>query len=539
MLIITSSNCSVEPMRRIVNISLFWILLISLEASNVACADNHPVRSNDDVLEVGHSPKTVVSISSGTVMRQRIPTALFGFNVHHYYFQQDFWQEKSQSVNPDITDALKAFPGALYRYPGGLIANRFWWDQAVGPVAERLPQKAVQWAPPAKVLFGVDEYLKFVKSVGGRPWYVLNLVGWDAVALTRQRPSEEVARSNASLAAHIKQHSEKSDIPRYYQLGNELDRADYQWSAEMYIERAKDTISAILAVDPDARFVAFLREFDWKYKGDITRGVSRYQDYIRDVMNGLPMVNDFSLHFYYQPRGSVKETQQIQWRLRQFSRAITAARETRQGMEPNVWITEHARAIDFGAVKATDAKFYTSNLAGALRTGDFMIALAQMPEVKGACWHGLNAMPWQLFDTSNDLRPNPVYWGLRVLRVMDLPVVLATHTDSPDNSGNAGGYDVRSVAFTNDARSRLGLWIVNRAPHTIRVEVNYEPWQSHAVKIHRYYIAGKEGIDPDERGLAPTVELKPDVEKRRFDGSGTITLSVPPASLSSFVLEKD
>ena len=55
---------------------------------------------------------------------------------------------------------------------------------------------------------------------------------------------------------------EATGQPRYYELGNELDRSEYQWSHEKYIERARGTIEAIGEVDQDARFVAFLREFD-------------------------------------------------------------------------------------------------------------------------------------------------------------------------------------------------------------------------------------------------------------------------------------
>ena len=90
------------------------------------------------------------------------------------------------------------------------------------------------------------------------------------------------------------------DSPRNYQLGNELDRAEYQWPVEKYVERSQLTMNAISEVDPDARFVAFLRDFDWTYKGtQRLRGKSKFTDLIPEVLQGLPAVNDFSLHFYY------------------------------------------------------------------------------------------------------------------------------------------------------------------------------------------------------------------------------------------------
>lgn len=496
--------------------------------------------ANKNVLEVAPATRAVVTVNADSVIREKLPSTLFGFNINHYHFQKDFWQKKQQRVNDKIIKALKPFHGALYRYPGGLIANRFWWKQAIGPSSKRKAQKAVKSQSAYQVLFGVDEYLDFVRSVGGHQWYVLNLVGWDTSAMIKELPGQYIAESNAELATYLKQHDGNNGSPRYYQLGNELDRADYEWTHEKYIERAKSTMEAIRSVDPEARFVAFLRDYDRKYKGGVMQGsVSRYQKFIKDVLEGLPEIDDFSMHFYYDESEASKKYKRISWRLRQFRRAIDVAGSVRKGKELNVWITEHARGIDVSAGQANKSKDLTSNLAATLSTADFLIALAQFPEVKGACWHGLNAGPWQLFDATiryKDLRPRPIYWGLRVLRTMDLPVVLATHTSSPNHSGYAGGYDIRSVAFTDEVGEKLGLWMVNRASRSTEVEIRYAPWQKQAVNIQHYYVAGKEGGDPSDPYLSPEVQLNPTGLKSWVSESGSLTVKLPPASISSIVI---
>jgi alpha-L-arabinofuranosidase len=496
--------------------SVLLLLLLPLLIAENAVAGCSAANARLDSLEIRAASRTIIEACSDDVVREKLPATLFGFNVHHHHFENDIWDKQTSTVPTSVISDLREFPGALYRYPGGLAANNYAWQYTIGPVAKRKPQKSVKWAEPASVLFGVDEYLSFVESVGGQPWFVLNLAGWDATELFPELSSDAVAANNADLAKHVLAQLGKT-TPRYYQLGNELDRADYQWPTEKYVARASATIEAMSAVDPDARFVAFLREFDWTYKGpEKARGVSRFEDFIKDVLTGLPTVNDFSMHFYYDAPNAQKMYQRIPWRLQQFKRAIEVARDVRKGETPNVWITEHARGIDFGGIKARDARPFTSNLAAAVSTADFLIALAQIPEVQGASWHGLNALPWQLFDPENNLQPNPVYWALRVLKASEAPQVLATYTRSSNLSSYQGGYDTRAVVLSDPDSSNISVWVVNRATTHMQVELNLADWAGKQVGIKHRYISGPEGEDPDKPGLTPTVELEPKTQAGQF-----------------------
>ena len=180
-----------------------------------------------------------------------------------------------------------------------------------------------------------------------------------------------------------------------------------------------------------------------------------------------------------------------------------------------------------------------SNLSAMLSTADFLIALAQVPEVRGAAWHALNGNPWQLFDASiryNDLRPRPVYWGLRTLRALNLPVVLATVTTSPNVSGYAGGYDVRTVGFASEDQSQLGLWAVNRAAKATEVELNAATWKNRSVEVRHFHVSGEPGVDPDDPDVEIEMELSPAVTSASFSATGTLKLRLPPSSVSSFLI---
>lgn len=493
-----------------------------------------------DLLEVRPALVAAASIDTARRIRQQLPDTLFGFNVQHFNFENDLWINEQSRTDPRVIEALKYFPGALYRYPGGLVANRFWWQEAVGPRTARQPQKIVLSDTPRSVMFGPEEYLEFVRSVNGQPFYVLNLVGWDEQQVFRELPAKLIQSSNTELATLLRKRMEATGQRRYYELGNELDRSEYEWSHEKYIERAKGTIEAVREVDEDARFVAFLREFDWRYRGDERKGeVSRYQTFITDVLAALPSVRAFSMHFYYDQPGDPRQATQLPWRLKQFRRAIEVAQSTRGGQVPEVWITEHARGVNQQVGKPMQQAALTSNLSATLSTADFLIALSQMPEVRGAAWHALNGSAWQLFDASiryNDLRPRPVYWGLRVLRALELPVVLATVTTSPHVSGYAGGYDVRTVGFASEDESQLGLWAVNRAAKAIDLELNAATWKNRSIELRHFYVSGEPGVDPDVADVKIEMELSPAVTSAAFSETGALKLRLPPSSVSSFLI---
>ncbi len=155
-------------------------------------------------------------------------------------------------------------------------------------------------------------------------------------------------------------------------------------------------------------------------------------------------------------------------------------------------------------------------------------------------WHGLNAGPWQLFDATvryKDLRPRPIYYGLRALHEMGLPMVLNTHTASTNVSGNDSGYDVRAVAFRDKAGEQLGLWLVNHSSKTQTAKVRYLPLASKTVAINRYYIAGQEGKDADDLNIEYHDKVSTDEISASFSKDGYVEILIPPSSVSTYVMQ--
>jgi hypothetical protein len=353
-----------------------------------------------------------------------------GFNIRQDKFETDFW---TTEVTPSVVTYLSELSGFTYRYPGGLVANDFIWNDPHG--------------------FGVDEYRTFLTQVGGSLLYVLNL--------------QDTPANNKLLATSLKTYTGT----RYYQLGNELDRNVYEWSHTQYINTCQSHITAILETDPDAKFIAFLRQYDWTYQNG---EVSEFREFINDVLTGLPMINDYSLHAYVD--GALAEgesTNPIRNAIDQIEKAISKSNTIRPC---NVWITEYSKRIPWDQDNQTGYQ-NTSNITGVISVADLLIDLVKIPEIKTCLWHALNGNSRQVFDADmnfNDLRPRPIYWMLRVL----------------NTTGNVYRTEVCNTGFDYDKDLNFvavgsSLWVVNRRPYPIRVKLVNE-----YTNVIHYFIKG-------------------------------------------------
>ncbi|BFM05562.1 hypothetical protein [Halioxenophilus aromaticivorans] len=503
--------------------------LAVLAASQFSQAEIKPIGG----INVKPADAITIKVKPNSVLREQFPETFFGFNINFKSFQDQLWDGTQHQVYPKVLRDLSQFKPAVYRYPGGLVGNSFSWDDAIGALSSRRLQDTIFKSPPKKAYFGVDEYLRFLDEVGGEFLYVLNIVNTNPLKPLDEAPIEDVAAKNKALAEYLVK--KMGSQPRYYQLGNELDRSKYEWAPEKYAARAKAVADAIRSVDKDAHFIAFMRDFTWTYKKDKSRGVSSPDSYLKSAMNDLPGIDIYSVHHYYNGKREDHRSRAISFWMRHLEQSIKSYQQLR-GNDPEVWITEHARQMSSAKPTKDLTVQYTSNLGGALATADYLITLAQVPQVKSTVWHALNAGPWQMFDATvkhKDLRPRPIYYGFRTLQQMDLPMVLDTRTASTNVSGNQNGYDVRAVGFTDANMQTLGLWAVNHSSQPQTVTVQFNPLKSQAVNIDRWFISGPKGISPDDLSLELSEGMQTSSGKGSFAADGTITLELPPTSVST------
>jgi len=175
-----------------------------------------------------------------------------------------------------------------------------------------------------------------------------------------------------------------------------------------------------------------------------------------------------------------------------------------------------------------------------MSSADYLSMLVQIPEVAGAFWHGLNAGPWRLFDANvdkNDLSPRPIFTGLNLLRDASGSQAYATTISSRNDSGYHGGYDIRAATF-GDASGELSMWVVNRNTRKTTVEIEIPAWAGRDANITHKFMAGREGVSPDDPSNTLDIEQEGTIIKGKFSNTGRLTLDLPPASISTYQFTK-
>jgi len=75
---------------------------------------------------------------------------------------------------PDLFKAVADLQPASIRWPGGSFANRYIWQNGIGPRDKRLPHPIDQWGDRDTYQFGTDEFIQFCEKVKAEPILVIN-----------------------------------------------------------------------------------------------------------------------------------------------------------------------------------------------------------------------------------------------------------------------------------------------------------------------------------------------------------------------------
>jgi alpha-N-arabinofuranosidase len=75
---------------------------------------------------------------------------------------------------PDLLKAVADLQPASIRWPGGSFANKYIWQNGIGPRDKRLPHPVEQWSDRDTYQFGTDEFIQLCEKLGAEPILVLN-----------------------------------------------------------------------------------------------------------------------------------------------------------------------------------------------------------------------------------------------------------------------------------------------------------------------------------------------------------------------------
>jgi alpha-L-arabinofuranosidase len=387
-----------------------------------------------------------------------VQPSFFGFNVEWITFQASAL-DSSGAVRAPLVEALKVFRGAHYRYPGGTASNHFDWRRAFGPLGER-PLQDTPWSSGRRMQFGIAEYLDFVRSVGGRPWYVLNVTPAACRSDNASRTDclESVKDSARDLAAEFQRmqgglgaagkSTEGCEVGgpcpiAVWEIGNETDHGKAAISSERYIELSRAAISGIRAVQQDSYIVAHTATSPW----DAGRR-RESAEFNSRVISSLSARNiGFSYHLYYDGISTAS--------------AISFLDLGDPGRQLNdKWVTEHAKwPKEDPYTHRFSVEAGPTNFGAALSNADFMLKLSRRPNVKGAMAHALDGIgPWPMFQVKRDgsgIVTTPVFDVLALLRKNMVGEVISTRTISGRVPGEVQAYRDKST-------QRISVVVVHR-----------------------------------------------------------------------------
>lgn len=295
-----------------------------------------------------------IYIDSSHIVRELEPT-FFGFSLDLIAFQKDFWDKEHQRVMPELIDWLRAFPFAVYRFPGGALSNSFNWEKSIGPLSQRSPQKLVTWQKAFPIQFGFDEYMEFVRAVNGNAWITLNIYG----NLENEVNPFELSLTSRRWVEYAKHKYPMQPVLRW-ELGNELYQAQNStensqsplefikdkilddrsgWSPQKYVNSAIININEISKSFGDIPFVALLQDF----KRDPFYMYLTLAEYNLAVINKLsPFMSEFVLHPYFDSVGNIYEDT-VQHRLDYICDNVAKIKQYTIRNYPGLWLTEVAK----------------------------------------------------------------------------------------------------------------------------------------------------------------------------------------------------
>jgi alpha-N-arabinofuranosidase len=168
--------------------------------------------------------------------------------------------------NPAVTELLKALNMPVMRWPGGTYVDEYDWEKGIGDIKKRPVIQARQWGQVETNQFGTDEFLKWCKEVGTKPYINFNM-GWrvplESGSLGDALNWIEYVNGSTSTAFGKKRalygHPEPYNV-KYWGIGNE----NYFFeSAEHYGARLHRWAGTIKSLYPELSLIGVGHHYRW------------------------------------------------------------------------------------------------------------------------------------------------------------------------------------------------------------------------------------------------------------------------------------
>jgi alpha-N-arabinofuranosidase len=246
-------------------------------------------------------------------------------------------------LRSDLRAALDRLRLSNIRYPGGNFVSGYRWRDGVGPIADRPRRADLAWASIEPNTFGTNEFVRFCRTIGTEPYFVVNCGDGD---LREARDWVEYCNGTTDTALVRLRAEHGYPEPhriRYWGIGNEVD-GHWQIGAKTAPEYARayhEFAKVMRWTDPSIRLVASASS-DWD--GDV---VERAQLLVEEAGD---LIDYMSIHWYVGDKagdsaGYLATSELIEARLRAYEglmQGLTLGRRPKSPIplavdEWNVW----------------------------------------------------------------------------------------------------------------------------------------------------------------------------------------------------------
>lgn len=187
----------------------------------------------------------------------------------------------------DVVEKAKELAPPILRFPGGTIMCQYHWEDAVGPMEQRIRRKNLIWGGELDPSFGTAEFAQFCRQIGAEPMICVNMASG-----TPEEAGNWVEYCNGTgntYYANLRRSHGYAEpfAVKYWCIGNESNAEPdigVHHDVNLYIRDAWE-------------FIKFMKLTDDSIKTVIV-GCEK-EEWNRKVLDSLHSVTDyFSLHHY-------------------------------------------------------------------------------------------------------------------------------------------------------------------------------------------------------------------------------------------------
>ena len=438
----------------------------------------------------------------------RIDPRIYGSFVEHLgravydgIYQPDHELADEKGFRRDVTELVRELGIPIIRYPGGNFVSNFYWEDSVGPKAQRPRRLDLAWKSLETNQVGLHEFQHWAGSAGADIMMALNLGTrgiQDALNLL-----EYCNHPGGTKYSDLRiSHGQKEPYGfKTWCLGNEMDGP---WqighkTMEEYGRLAEETAKAMKLLDPSIELVVC---------GSSHQGMPTFPIWEEHVLDHTYEEADYlSLHSYYgNASGDSNDFLAKSNDMDEFIRMVIAAcdyvkakKRSRKTMylsfdEWNVWY--HSKVADEELTEkhpwqqAPPLLEDIYNFEDALLTGLMLIVLLRNADrVKVACLAQLINVIAPIMTERNGggaWRQTifyPFMHASRYGRGISLMPVL--HSPLHETSKHGAVTDVEAAAVYNDEQEELTIFAVNRnLEEEVTLRTDIRSFEGYKIKEH-------------------------------------------------------